>query len=112
MDTYITDYSGEGNSYQIIPTTEDGVESFETCWYIPSTSSDASDSPPTALFPDFSTFTFLETRVVNGVECNGWQLIQAEYNETSGNIGTYVFYASVEEGTPVRYQVREGGGEL
>ncbi|GMH66737.1 hypothetical protein TrVE_jg9641 [Triparma verrucosa] len=104
MDTYITDFSGTGTSYQVIPTTEDGVNSYETCWYVPSSESDASDLPPVSLFPDFSTFSFLETRVINGVNCNGWQLVQPEYNETSGNIGTYVFYASVEDNTPVRYQ--------
>ena len=105
MDTYITDYSGTAGaqSYQIIPTSTDGVSGLETCWYF--SGSPSSASPPTVLYPDFSTFAFLETKVVNGVSCNGWRLVQPEYNETSGNIGTYTFYADAATGDPVRYQV-------
>lgn len=35
MDTYITDYSGDAGaqSYQIIPTSTDGLTGMETCWY-------------------------------------------------------------------------------
>jgi len=103
MDTYIYDYSGgDGLSYQIIPTTTDGLTSQETCWI---TSTPASSTPPVVLFPDFSTFTAMEEQhTVNGELCNGWILEQPEFNSTSGNIGTYWFYASAETNSPVRYQ--------
>jgi hypothetical protein len=41
---------------------------------------------------------------VNGHLCNGWILEQPEFNATSGNIGTYWFYADAETNSPVRYQ--------
>ena len=103
MDTYIYNYGNDSAmSYQVIPTTDDGMTSHETCWI---TSSAAADAPPVVLFPDFSTFTYMpEQYTVNGVLCDGWQLEQVEFNSTSGNIGTYWFYADAATGTPVRYQ--------
>jgi hypothetical protein len=105
MDTYIYDYSGKDGamSYQVIPTTNDGMTSQETCWI---TSTPASTTP-IVLFPDFSTFTAMpDQHTVNGHLCNGWILEQPEFNSTSGNIGTYWFYADASTNTPVRYQVR------
>jgi len=56
------------------------------------------------MFPDFSTFTAeTETAVVNGHTCNVFSLVQTEFNETSGNIGTYNFYQDSKTGNPVRY---------
>ncbi|GMI29453.1 hypothetical protein TrRE_jg33 [Triparma retinervis] len=104
MDTYIYDYSGDDGamSYQVIPTTDDGMTSHETCWI---TSTPASTTPPIVLFPDFSTFTAMTGQhTVNGHLCNGWILEQPEFNATSGNIGTYWFYADAETNSPVRYQ--------
>jgi len=95
MDKYI--YNTDGTSYQIIPTAMDGVNGVETCWKF-------GKSDLTPMFPDFSTFTAdAETANINGHTCNSFTLVQKEYNNTSGNIGTYTFYQDAETGYPVRY---------
>lgn len=95
MDKYI--YNTAGTSYQIIPTAYDGETSVTTCWKY-------GKADLTPMFPDFSTFTAeTETAVVNGHTCNVFSLVQTEFNETSGNIGTYNFYQDSKTGNPVRY---------
>ena len=86
MDTYINSWGTDHDSYQIIPTTEDGENSAETCWTIPAPKEPA-ESPAVALYPDFSAFQFTGTHTVNGKECNAFSLDQPEYNSTTGNIG-------------------------
>jgi C1A family cysteine protease len=102
MDTYINSWGTEHDSYQIIPTTDDGENSHETCWTIPAPK-EPSASPAVALYPDFSAFQFTGTHTVNGVECNAFSLSQPEFNSTTGNIGSYVFYFDKATDAPIRY---------
>jgi len=97
-DRYL--YNSSGTAYQIVPTSEDGLHSDETCFI----SGDGYD--PITVFPDLTAFPDEEDAgdcSLNGVECRSWTLRSLTYDEDTGFDGNYTYYVSKADDTPLRF---------
>jgi len=95
----------DGTSSEIEPTTlnldgqNETLHVQQTCFVYPNHPLPAAKKP---IFPDVSFYVLKEqTESVRGINCRVWEHVQKEY--THDMLGTYRWYQSVEDGTPVRF---------
>jgi hypothetical protein len=93
-------YNASGPAYQIVPTSEDGITSAETCFV------SGEKYEPVSLFPDLTNFPTTPDDgecELNGVACASFTLRSPTYDDDTGFDGNYTLYVDASDGTPLRF---------
>ena len=101
-------YNASGPAYQIVPTSEDGITSAETCFV------SGEKYEPVSLFPDLTNFPTTPDDGecdLNGVACASFTLRSPTYDEDTGFDGNYTLYVDASDGTPLRFHFTGFNGE-